>query len=108
MAFYRCNGGGEKVAIGSFSWSTSGSTTIDLGFKPKYLCVRDNTSSPAANIYNSDISTTSFIYAGGGTYTTTKNLPSTVARQLYSINDTGFTINRTATSGAVGYYFAIG
>ena len=55
MALFRCGAGGKKTASGMVTLSSTGSTTIDLGFKAKYVYLFN------ANIalcYNGDFSTT--------------------------------------------------
>lgn len=94
---------------GSFSWSSSAQTTVNVGFKPKYLCIRGQSTSPTMIIYNEDAAsgTTQFLHANGNNTVTTRNLGTSTGQYLYSINSNGFTVNKTG-SGVTGYYFAIG
>ena len=108
MALYRClSGGGTKTATGTFTWSSSNQVSVNIGFKPKYLCVRN--SATVMIIYNQDLSTTSYQFSNNSQYSTSVNFGTTTAGRLYSISDSGFTVNKfTGTSGSTGYYFAIG
>lgn len=101
-----------KVKTGTFTTSTSGTTTVNCGFKPKYLAIEiDGTSSSATHmlwIYNEDTSSSSAYYASASVYPSTRSLPSTANNTLASIDSTGFTFNLTSSRARTARYFAIG
>ena len=101
--------GGTPCAAGQFTLGTT-RATVDIGFRPKYLCVWAAANQLAINTYNADVSTTQARYSGGSTNSTRFTIGSNTDNyHLYAITDTGFQINRRAanvTSDA--YYFAIG
>ena len=100
---------GAPVASGTFELGTS-RTTVEIGFKPKYLCVWAAANQLAINTYNADVSTTQARYSGGSTNSTSFTIGSNTANyHLYAITDTGFQINRRADNvTSTAYYFAIG
>lgn len=106
-------GGGWNVKIGFVRLSTSTTTEINLGFKPKYICLTGINSSnvPAScNVYNEDAMGSSKAYnAGSGAYVTQYTLPDTANYRINSITSTGFIMNKSGSSSIVNYYyFAIG
>lgn len=110
MAFSPMNvggGSGYEVAIGEASWPTSSQTTIDLGFRPKYIYLYTTASNLFMLIYDEDYSTTQCRYISGTT-TTAYNFGDTHNNYIYSITDTGFTFNQTTSSGRTYKYIAIG
>lgn len=113
MALYRTGGAnGPKVAVGTFTASTSAKTDVDIGFKPKYLCIRQYGSSASTlyidYIYDERYSTTAYQLAGTSATLTSKPIGESNNNRLYSINTNGFTVN-AASSGYVNFaYFAIG
>lgn len=102
-------GGGEKVANGTWKQSTTSRTKITLGFKPKYLAIQASAGSSASNmiVYNIDVSPTSFKFASQGTYATDLNFNSSTTGVLYSIDNDGFTMNKSDSAIALEY-MAIG
>lgn len=112
MALYRTGGSSQKVAVGTFTTSTSSKTTVNIGFKPKYLCVRlystSNTSPYTDYIYDERYSTTAYHLTGTSTTLTNKPLGESNNYRLYSINDDGFTVNAVASGYTRAAYFAIG
>lgn len=107
-------GGGENVAIGTFTGSSSSNTKVTLGFKPKKLCYYgDWTSAKKLMVeYDEDISTTTVLAGyrtssnGFNQYTigaTNSNIPN-------SIDNDGFTIRPVLSdfNGLTISYFAIG
>lgn len=107
MAYYRASGGSEKAASGSVTLSTSSTTTVSIGFKPKKLTVRQGTNT--VGIYDEEYSTTKYFRANTGAYLGAIDLGTTSANRLYSINDDGFTYNKSNSSSNVDlYYFAVG
>jgi hypothetical protein len=100
---------GAPVASGTFELGTS-RTTVEIGFKPKYLCVWAAANQLAINTYNADVSTTQARYSGGSTSSTSFTIGSNTDNyHLYAITDTGFQINRRADNvTSTAYYFAIG
>lgn len=118
MAFYRCVGEGTKTATGTATLSTSGSTTVNLGFKPKYLVTITYSSNNKAVfcVYDSSLSDSS-IYRGAMNTSTNSaqriSLPvsesSSTSACISSITDIGFTMTKSSsTYGTNCYYFAIG
>lgn len=100
--------GNVKVKTGTFYGGKNGRVNVNIGFKPKFLAIlTSNTSSSAMIIYNEELSTTQFHYAGASTYASMKNLGTSSNYFLYSINDDGFTMNKYSTASD-SYYFAIG
>lgn len=110
--------GGTKTATGTATLSTSGSTTVSLGFKPKYLATITYLSNTKAVfcVYDSSLSDSSE-YRGAVNGSTTSaqrlSLPvsysSSTATSISSITDTGFIMTQsTSTYGTNCYYFAIG
>lgn len=101
-----------KVAIGSATMTTSASTTVTLGFKPKYLACRITNASQGnfvVNVYDERHSTTASVNAGTSSYLANVNLGNTTQNRITSITDTGFVINKSSQSGyLVLEYFAIG
>lgn len=102
-------GGGDKVANGTWTQSTTDRTKITLGFKPKYVAIQASAGSSSTNmiVYNADISTTSFKYATANVYATDSNLGTSTNGVLYSIDNDGFTMNKSG-SAIVLDYMAIG
>lgn len=105
-------GGGAQVAVGTFNTSTSGTTKVTLGFKPKYLAL---TMSPTSfdttptllTIYNEDFDANACMVSVS-TGLTRLALPSTQTNRLKSIDNDGFTYNQmSASGGTYGRYFAI-
>ncbi len=100
---------GAPTAAGTFELGTT-RATVNIGFRPKYLCVWAAANQLAINTYNADVSETQARYSGGSTNSTRFTIGSNTDNyHLYAITDTGFQINRRAanvTSDA--YYFAIG
>ena len=91
---------------------TSGTTSVTVGFKPKYLCIRVTNSSEVVHracIYDERYSTTQFQNAATGTYLSGTNLNGSASGTLKSIDSNGFTMNKYSDgSKANGEYFAIG
>lgn len=97
----------QKFKQGSVTLSTSSQTSVTLGFKPKYLCVY-STNSYYSNIYDENISTTSFIRATS-TGPLLKAFDANYNGGLVSINSNGFTCRTCTTSvGLTWKYIAIG
>lgn len=99
------------VKIGEFTSSTSVQTSVDLGFKPKYLCIITQNNAGTANwrihIYNGDETTTQahYGYSSCGMY----NLATTNTNRINSITNTGFIFNKSSNSSYLrNLYFAIG
>lgn len=97
---------------GSVTLSTSSTTKVTLGFKPKYLALRitnNSESNYVMNIYDERYSTSASINAGTNTYMTNVALNGTTQNRLKSIDSDGFTINKTGSSSYTKLeYFAIG
>lgn len=98
-----------KVAQGTFEASTSAQTTINIGFKPKFLVIQQGASSTSGVlIYDENVSTTASRFAGSGTNLGSVNLGVTTNNRLYSINDDGFTVNKVGSANVHCLYLAIG
>jgi len=112
MALFRTGGGGAKVKTGTFTTSTSATTSVNCGFKPKYLAIEvDGQTSSGTHmlwIYNADTSTSYSYYASASVYPSTRSLPSTANNTLASIDSNGFTFNLTSSRARTARYFAIG
>lgn len=112
MAYYRASGGSEKVASGSATITNSSTTTVNIGFKPKKLVVNQVSSSQTLFVlcvYDEDFSTSKFTRSGGSVYLGWNDLGTSNTNRLYSINNDGFTYNKTNNSTyATLNYFAIG
>lgn len=100
---------GPRTASGTFELNTS-ATTVDIGFKPKYLTVIAGSGPSAISTYNADISETQARYSGSSTSTTTYTMASSTDNyRLKEVLDTGFTVNGRASSvTSTAYYYAIG
>lgn len=96
-----------KSAYGSYTSSTSDKSIINLGFKPKYLTIVGTHSGGQMIIYDESISDTSFRFAGTSTYAQSRNLGTNTNYNLYSIDDAGFTVNKTSSVYTYNY-FAVG
>ena len=105
--YYRCGmynaAAATSLASGTFTSSNVDSTTINLGFKPKYLCIMLSASatSNTLKIYNEDMQTTKFL-----ANTTWTNLGGTGNANIYSINDNGFTVNKDSSARAWTWFAA--
>lgn len=103
--------GGGKVATGYIAGSTSSTTTVNCGFKPKYICVENKSTGNnfAVSIYDETVSTTQIRQASNSSYVGKVTLPSTTTNGFNSVTDTGFILNKISSSSWPGYYyFAIG
>ncbi len=114
-ALRKIGGGTLKTAIGAFTGSTTNTTKVTLGFKPKYLSVVGYTSTTQfiTAIYNEDVDSTKQLFSARyneNTTVNTENIPYTSAGQsrIKSIDDDGFTMQSIAFYGINCYYFAIG
>ena len=65
------SGGSANIAHGTFTISTSTTTKVTLGFKPKTLAVMISNN---MNVYDESISTTQFKFATPTVYLTNVNL----------------------------------
>jgi hypothetical protein len=95
-----------KCKAGTFTSSTS-AQTITLGFQPKYILIMST--ALTTNIYNSSYNASKAVYAtssaGATEYTISGN---TSNNHISAISSTGFTFNKSGSSGTTIYYFAIG
>lgn len=100
---------GAPVASGTFELGTS-RTTVEIGFKAKYLTVLVGANASAISTYNADISTTLARYSGANTTTTRYTMSSdSTDYRLHEVTDTGFSVNKRGSSTtSVGHYYAIG
>lgn len=118
MAFYRCNGGGEKIATGTVTLSTSENTTVDIGFKPKFLATLTYVSNTKVVfcVYDSSLNTTTIFRGainGSTVAAVAKTMPvaytTSTPATINSLIDKGFIMNQSSnTYGTDCYYFAIG
>lgn len=101
---------------GSVTLSTSTTTSVTLGFEPKFICVwiYKDASHMNSVIYNSSLSTSKQMNGamnGSTTSAAYNDMPytSTGVGRINSINSTGFVIGKANTTfGTTAYYFAIG
>lgn len=103
-------GGYGASASGTYETSPDENTTIDIGFKPKFLAIQAAPGGAATGmmIYSEEFSTTTYKLASSSAYAQDRNLNTdTSGGRLYSINENGFTVC-LAASGAAFSYFAIG
>lgn len=106
-ALFRCGSGSEKIKKATVTLSTSTSTKVTLGWKPKYVCVY-STRAYYSSIYDEDLSTTQYIRATSSG-PLLKNLDTNYSGGFVSIDNDGFTLRYTNSSaGAEWVYFAIG
>lgn len=103
--FFR-NGTINPSAHSSQSGDSVNQIKVTLGFKPKALAVFNDYGRLC--IYDDAISTTTFRYGSTANVASTQNLGTTTANMLYSIDNDGFTFNKTQTSSNVLYYSAVG
>lgn len=113
--FYHALTGKNEVEtvwnIGKLTLSTSTTTKVTLGYKPKKLLIihEQNSSTPTITpiqIYDEAVDPNSFKFESASE---TKNipLPSTAINRLASIDDDGFTFNKATSSGSLFRYVAI-
>lgn len=96
-----------KVNVGTVTLSTSSNTAVNLGFDPKYICMY-SPSSYYSNIYDENISTTSYIRATSAG-PLLKAFNSNYNGGLASLMTNGFICRTCTTSvGLTWYYIAIG
>lgn len=114
-ALRKIGGGTLKTATGAFTGSTTNTTKITLGFKPKYLSVVGYTSTNQfiTAIYNEDVNSTKQLFSaknGSAATITTENIPftSTGQSRIKSIDDDGFTMQSMISYAVNCYYFALG
>ena len=104
--------GGVKYASGTFQGSTSSTTHINIGFKPKKLHIYGNYSTASYNYqyaYDEDVSTTQYLFSGGTT-PSVENFNTGSNNRIKSIDSDGFTMEKQG-SGVAGkqmIYVAIG
>ena len=104
-----------KCKVGTFTASTSSTTTVNVGFKPKYLLVQAiNSAGTYFNIctYNEAVSTSN-VYYGYKTTSISANVLSlgstNINNTITAISSTGFTYNKCSTNyNTTMNYFAIG
>lgn len=113
-------GGGGSIKVDNFEWpmyTTSSTTSVNIGFTPKQLVIWTFFSSSASLlnsliIYDIRFSTTKFVYAYNYSKYSLKDLNLTPSSSnyfyLYTIDEEGFTVIGSPQSGTIGYYFAIG
>lgn len=94
----------KRTASGSVALSTSTSTKVTTGFRPKYVMAYSSSNPSQGLCYNEDVSTTQF-RCFNSTGNANYNLGGSTNNFLYSINDDGFTINK-ASSARTYYWFA--
>lgn len=106
----------KACKTGSVTLSTSTTTSVTLGFEPKFICVWTYKDASHMNsvIYNSSLSTSKQMNGamnGSTTSAAYNDMPytSTGVGRINSINSTGFVIGKANTTfGTTAYYFAIG
>ena len=96
--------GSANYAHGTFTTSTSTTTKVTLGFKPKSLAVMIVNN---MNLYDENISTTQFKVSTPTVYLTNATLGNTTSGRLSTVDNDGFTVNKTS-SAFTCYYHAVG
>ena len=100
-----------NVKVGYVQLSTSASTTVNLGWHPKYisLLITKTNGVGATTVYNEDALGTSYVaVAGDGSSLSRASLPNSNNYRIGSVSDTGFTINKVTSGYTDAYYFALG
>ena len=107
-----------KCKAGTATLSTSNTTTVTLGFTPKYISVLVYKDSTHYNqsVYDEHVSSSQTVRSaknGSTVASTTISLPTTSSSatpaKILSISNTGFVIDvATTVAGTSAYYFAIG
>lgn len=94
--------------IETSTYPTSGTKRIELGFKPAYLAITKSASSTSTSmqIFSRDYATDKFRDANGSTYAKDTNFGTTSDTRIFSIDDSGFTIDKF-TSAQEFQYIAI-
>ena len=107
-------GGDSKVKIGTFTAPTNAKITVDVGFRPRFICCyctnNDAQASPVMDIYidSWNIGYDCLHLTSGGTRTR-YNFEITSDNRIYNLTDTGFIFNKAeSTSYNKYYYYAIG
>ena len=98
-------------ASGTYQVSTTESTSIDIGFKPKYLAIQAaaNEANTSMIIYSEDFSTTTYKYATSGLAAQNRTIgDGPDGGRLVSIDDNGFTVYKNSGAASVFTYFALG
>jgi len=100
-----------QVKYGTFSPSSSGTKTVTVGFRPKYLVVYQATDSSTGatklvNMYDARISTQKALFSASNTSAALYSLGATTVYKLNSITSTGFIVNQSAAAYTYGFYFA--
>lgn len=96
-----------KVKTGTVTLSTSSTTKVTLGFRPKYLCAY-STYSYYSNIWIDTMASNKYIRATSSG-PLMKDWNSNYTGGLVSIDDDGFTLRTSTSSAGLTYqYFAIG
>ena len=117
MGLYKCgSSGGTKAAIGIVTGSSSSTTKVTLGFKPKQICIvqcSNSSSIPITGIvYDERYSTTKFVRVTQSTAYTDFSLGNSSGNNgLLSIDNDGFTFQKFTSSSLTNAYlryFAIG
>lgn len=98
------SGGSANYAHGTFTSSASTTTKVTLGFKPKSLAVMIVNN---MNFYDESVSTTQFKFSTPTVYLTSVNLGNTTSGRLSTVDNDGFTVNKTS-SAFTCYYHAVG
>ena len=113
-AGYACTSQGATSKASTFTPSTSATTTVSLGFKPKYLAIIRPSSSTLADggacridVYDETLSTSFHYYAAGSSYGKIYKLSDTTTDHLNSITSTGFVMNKVSNN-QLWNYFAFG
>lgn len=105
----------KQCKVGSATISTTGTTTITLGFQPKYICYRVATSSTSTDVgvlyvYDERYSTTKQLLSSAAAYLQAETISgNTGNNRMSSITSTGFVVNKATNSSRTHLdYFAIG
>lgn len=108
---YETQQSGGNISAGTVTTSTSATTKVVCGFKPKYICVVIFHSSSVFHtlMYDEDYSSSTQLVGSTSTSSISYAVPTSTNNRLASIDNDGFTLNKYgSTFVGSGYYFAIG
>ena len=100
----------QNCKVGTATLSSNTSTTIELGFTPKYICTRHGFSNTTffINVYNEDVRSGYSIFGGTSANLSWTAFPTTDTNRLNSLTSTGFVFNKVSAGATTLSYFAIG
>ena len=114
--FYHALAGNNETSeweLGTFTSSATGAVKVTLDYKPKKLLIiyaqaagLQSSAAAVIAVYDEEVSRESYQFITS-TSETTITLPNTNDDRLASIDDDGFTFNKSSISGIVNRYLAI-